>query len=97
MANLSMSKEGGEKDQGLPAPSARRPSVSNGGISRKNSLKNGGGSRRGSSPALTPFLAKFDEFTGEGDRMEKICCIGSGSWGTALARLAAQNAAEKDG
>ncbi|GAA5859113.1 hypothetical protein JCM8547_004006 [Rhodosporidiobolus lusitaniae] len=98
MNNLSMSNDKKEgASEGLPAPVARRPSVSNGGISRRNSLKNGGGSRRGSSPALAPFLAKFDEFTGEGDRMEKICCIGSGSWGTALARLAAQNAAEKDG
>ncbi|GAA6043961.1 hypothetical protein JCM8097_004890 [Rhodosporidiobolus ruineniae] len=108
MNNLSMSndkkkeqqaKDGDDsKDGEIVAPNPRRPSISGGGgISRKNSLKAGSGSRRGSSPALTPFLAKFDEFTGEGDRLEKVCVIGSGSWGTALARLAAQNAVEKDG
>ncbi|BGP18585.1 hypothetical protein JCM10213_002127 [Rhodosporidiobolus nylandii] len=110
MNNLSMQsseKKDGEKKDGEKkdgehkddedTPLARRPSISgNGGISRKNSLKRSN-SRRGSSPALTPFLAKFDEFTGEGDKLQKICCIGSGSWGTALARLAAQNAGEKDG
>ncbi|GAA5988344.1 hypothetical protein JCM11641_003488 [Rhodosporidiobolus odoratus] len=98
MTNLSMSadkQKEGEKKEGEDAGPARRPSVS-GGLSRKNSLKQPS-ARRGSSPALTPFLAKFDEFTGTGDKLEKICCIGSGSWGTALARLAAQNAAEKDG
>ncbi|GAA5823135.1 hypothetical protein JCM11251_007497 [Rhodosporidiobolus azoricus] len=99
MNNLSMQsadKKDGDDDEKKDAEgNPRRPSIS-GGLSRTNSLKQGG-SRRGSSPALAPFLAKFDEFTGEGDRLEKICCIGSGSWGTALARLAAQNAAEKDG
>ncbi|GAA6003934.1 hypothetical protein JCM10207_006474 [Rhodosporidiobolus poonsookiae] len=98
MNNLSMSndKKAAEEDKTDESGAAqRRPSIS-GGLSRKNSLKQPN-ARRGSSPALAPFLAKFDEFTGEGERLEKICVIGSGSWGTALARLAAQNAAEKDG
>ena len=76
----------------------RRPSVNNGGsLSRKNSLKTPI-PRRGSSPALAPFLAKYDQFTGnDSGREEKVCVIGSGSWGTALARLAAQNAGEREG
>lgn len=44
---------------------------------------------------MTPFLAKFVEHDGgarpDGQK-EKVCVIGSGSWGTALARLAAINA-----
>lgn len=52
--------------------------------------------RRGSSPAMAPFLAKFEPMDGTG-KIEKVAVIGSGSWGTALARLAAENAHEKDG
>lgn len=63
---------------------------------RKASLKAQPRSRRGSSPAMQPFLAKFQEMDGTG-KIEKIAVIGSGSWGTALARLAAINATEKDG
>ncbi|GAA6006160.1 hypothetical protein JCM11491_002055 [Sporobolomyces phaffii] len=86
-------KEGKEGASGL----GRRPSVNGGSLSRKNSLKTPI-PRRGSSPALAPFLAKYDQFTGnETGREEKVCVIGSGSWGTALARLAAQNAADREG
>lgn len=47
---------------------------------------------------MAPFLAKFEEFEGhQSGSLEKIAVIGSGSWGTALARLAAINAVERDG
>ncbi|BGP02014.1 hypothetical protein NBRC10513v2_005661 [Rhodotorula toruloides] len=108
MTNLSMSqnkqrKEGGQDGsddetdkEGDDGEKERRPSLGE-SLSRKGSLK-APLPRRGSSPALAPFLAKYDEFTGSpSGKLEKICVIGSGSWGTALARLAAQNAAEKDG
>jgi hypothetical protein len=42
---------------------------------------------REASPALAPFLAKYDEYTGDDGKKQKVCVIGSGSWGTALARL----------
>lgn len=45
---------------------------------------------------MAPFLAKFEQMDGTG-RVEKVAVIGSGSWGTALARIAAINATEKDG
>ena len=64
-------------------------------LARKTSLK-GPSPRRGSSPAMIPFLAKFEPMDGTG-KVEKVAVIGSGSWGTALARLAAVNAVEKDG
>ncbi|GAA5881377.1 hypothetical protein JCM1840_004871 [Sporobolomyces johnsonii] len=93
MNKLAMSnsaEKGG--DEGVK----RRPSMTE-SLSRKNSLKQPL-PRRGSSPALAPFLAKYETFTGtETGRIEKVCVIGSGSWGTALARLAAQNAAEREG
>lgn len=97
---LSMSS-GAEKDKNSETGEAsglgRRPSVNQGSLSRKNSLKTPL-PRRGSSPALAPFLAKYDQFTGnDSGREEKVCVIGSGSWGTALARLAAQNAGEREG
>jgi len=104
MANLSMSQQKQEQDEAEGDKDAadkdskreRRPSESVAeGLSRKGSLK-APIPRRGSSPALAPFLAKYDEFTGDG-KTQKICVIGSGSWGTALARLAAVNAEEKDG
>lgn len=93
MTSEKRDKEGKEGESGL----GRRPSVNGGSLSRKNSLK-APLPRRGSSPALAPFLAKYDQFTGnDSGREEKVCVIGSGSWGTALARLAAQNAAEREG
>ncbi|GAA5891235.1 hypothetical protein JCM8208_002555 [Rhodotorula glutinis] len=103
MANLSMSQQKQEQDEAEGDAAGdkdqkreRRPSESVAeGLSRKGSLK-APIPRRGSSPALAPFLAKYDEFTGDG-KTQKICVIGSGSWGTALARLAAVNAEEKDG
>lgn len=64
-------------------------------LARKTSLK-APRSRRGSSPAMIPFLAKFEPMDGLG-KVEKVAVIGSGSWGTALARLAAINVVEKDG
>lgn len=102
MGKLSMSKPGEERP-----PKPRRTSTadstgsaegSNGnGLARKPSLK-GPKARRGSSPALAPFLAKFEPHESyQGDKPEKVCVIGSGSWGTALARLAAQNAYELEG
>lgn len=105
MANLSMSQQKQEQDEKDATADAgaegekreRRPSESVAeGLSRKGSLK-APMPRRGSSPALAPFLAKYDEYTGDSGKTQKICVIGSGSWGTALARLAAVNAAEKDG
>ncbi|BGP50395.1 hypothetical protein JCM10450v2_006314 [Rhodotorula kratochvilovae] len=106
MANLSMSQQKQEEAAAAggdttptgddeQAKRERRPSVAE-SLSRKNSLK-APLPRRGSSPALAPFLAKYDEFTGDSGKTHKICVIGSGSWGTALARLAAVNAEEKDG
>ncbi|KAL8293296.1 hypothetical protein RQP46_000990 [Phenoliferia psychrophenolica] len=65
-------------------------------IMRKLSVKKAPKPRRGSSPAMVPFLAKFDPMDGTG-KTEKVAVIGSGSWGTALARLAAINAVEKEG
>lgn len=65
-------------------------------LKRKTSLK-APVARRGSSPAMAPFLAKFEDMDPNADHEEKVAVIGSGSWGTALARLAAQNAAEKPG
>ncbi|GAA6063396.1 hypothetical protein JCM10212_002967 [Sporobolomyces blumeae] len=95
-ADKKKEKEDGEKGEG-ESGLGRRPSVNGGSLSRKNSLK-APIPRRGSSPALAPFLAKYEQFTGtETGRTEKICVIGSGSWGTALARLAAQNAADREG
>lgn len=101
MGKLSMSKPGEERP-----PKPRRTSTAestgsqdgNGnGLGRKPSLK-GPRARRGSSPALAPFLAKFEPHESyQGDKPEKVCVIGSGSWGTALARLAAQNAYELEG
>jgi hypothetical protein len=103
MNNLSMSRKGddeaageeGSVDGGDGKSKERRPSVGE-SLSRKNSLK-APLPRRGSSPALAPFLAKYDEYTGDDGKKQKVCVIGSGSWGTALARLAAQNAAEREG
>lgn len=67
-------------------------------LSRRASISSARGPkvRRGSSPAMAPFLAKFEPMDGTG-QIEKIAVIGSGSWGSALARIAAINAAEKDG
>ncbi|GAA5975377.1 hypothetical protein JCM5350_006460 [Sporobolomyces pararoseus] len=95
---LSMTSEQGKEEKEGDSSLGRRPSVNKGGsLSRKNSLK-APIPRRGSSPALAPFLAKYEQFTGsETGREEKVCVIGSGSWGTALARLAAQNAADREG
>lgn len=54
--------------------------------------------RRPSSPAMAPFLAKFDPLDHqEGAKKNKVAVIGSGSWGTALAILAATNAATHEG
>jgi glycerol-3-phosphate dehydrogenase (NAD+) len=64
--------------------------------------------RRTSSAAMAPFIAKFDLFeptvvvdhkngTQSPARLEKVAIVGSGSWGTALARVAAINTAERDG
>ncbi|GAA5849337.1 hypothetical protein JCM5353_006742 [Sporobolomyces roseus] len=97
--SMTSEKDGQDESSGDGKSSlGRRPSVNNGGsLSRKNSLKTPV-PRRGSSPALAPFLAKYDQFTGnDSGREEKVCVIGSGSWGTALARLAAQNAGEREG
>ncbi|KAM0753829.1 NAD-dependent glycerol-3-phosphate dehydrogenase [Meredithblackwellia eburnea MCA 4105] len=44
---------------------------------------------------MAPFLAKFEPIDGNGK--EKVAVIGSGSWGTALARIAAINASEQEG
>lgn len=104
MANMSMSRKGDDErddddeesingDDGKSE--GRRPSVGE-SLSRKGSLK-APLPRRGSSPALAPFLAQYDEYKGDDGKQQKVCVIGSGSWGTALARLAAQNAAEKPG
>ncbi|TKA55728.1 hypothetical protein B0A53_02864 [Rhodotorula sp. CCFEE 5036] len=102
MNNLSMSRKGDDEAAGEEGSvdgdgksKERRPSVGE-SLSRKNSLK-APLPRRGSSPALAPFLAKYDEYTGDDGKKQKVCVIGSGSWGTALARLAAQNAAEREG
>lgn len=64
--------------------------------------------RRTSSVAMAPFITKFDPYEPEhvfdeksGTRspakLEKVAIVGSGSWGTALARVAAINAAEREG
>ncbi|GAA5931533.1 hypothetical protein JCM1841_005540 [Sporobolomyces salmonicolor] len=96
MNKLAMSNAAEKDVKGGDEGVRRRPSMTE-SLSRKNSLKSPL-PRRGSSPALAPFLAKYETFTGtETGRIEKVCVIGSGSWGTALARLAAQNAAEREG
>ncbi|KAJ7593281.1 NAD-dependent glycerol-3-phosphate dehydrogenase N-terminus-domain-containing protein [Mycena floridula] len=58
---------------------------------------------------MAPFITKFDLYEPEEyvfdkksgarspARLEKIAVIGSGSWGTALARVATINAAQRDG
>ena len=58
---------------------------------------------------MEPFITKFDPFhptefivdpkSGHRSpaRLEKVAIVGSGSWGTALARVAAINAAEREG
>lgn len=99
MGKLSMSKPAEER----PAKPRRTStaestgSTDGNGIQRKPSLR-APKARRGSSPALAPFLAKFEPHESyQGDKPEKVCVIGSGSWGTALARLAAQNAYELEG
>ncbi|KAK1231564.1 hypothetical protein PQX77_005298 [Marasmius sp. AFHP31] len=65
--------------------------------------------RRTSSAAMEPFITKFDPFqptefvvdpkSGHKSpaRLEKVAIVGSGSWGTALARVAAINVAEREG
>jgi hypothetical protein len=65
-------------------------------LQRKASSRAQPRSRRGSQAAMEPFLVPFEPFDGTG-AIEKVCVIGSGSWGTALARLAALNVVEKDG
>jgi glycerol-3-phosphate dehydrogenase (NAD+) len=76
------------------AASTGRPSAGE-ALARKPSLK-APRARRGSSPALAPFLSKFELHDGTSGAKQKVAVIGSGSWGTALARLAAINAAELD-
>ncbi|ORY75981.1 NAD-dependent glycerol-3-phosphate dehydrogenase C-terminus-domain-containing protein [Leucosporidium creatinivorum] len=94
MNNLSM------QNATEPPPKTRRGSVGDSLgdtlLKRKTSLKSPM-PRRGSSPAMAPFLAKFEEMDPNAEIEEKVAVIGSGSWGTALARLAAQNAMEKPG
>ena len=46
-------------------------------LSRTNSLKKK--PRRGSSPAMAPFLAKFEEMTGEG-KLQKIAVVSFSSF-----------------
>ncbi|KAK0216254.1 NAD-dependent glycerol-3-phosphate dehydrogenase N-terminus-domain-containing protein [Armillaria fumosa] len=58
---------------------------------------------------MAPFITKFEPYepeeyvvdkkngTKSPARLEKIAIVGSGSWGTALARVAALNAAEREG
>ncbi len=65
--------------------------------------------RRTSSAAMAPFITKFEPYEPEEyvvdkkngikspARLEKIAIVGSGSWGTALARVAALNAAGREG
>ncbi|KIY53659.1 hypothetical protein FISHEDRAFT_68677, partial [Fistulina hepatica ATCC 64428] len=65
--------------------------------------------RRTSSAAMQPFITKSDPYeptdyivdAKSGTRspapLEKVAVIGSGSWGTALARVAAVNVAQQDG
>jgi len=65
--------------------------------------------RRTSSAAMAPFITKFDLYTPESftidqasgtkspAKLEKVAIVGSGSWGTALARVAAINAAQHEG
>ncbi|KAF5353662.1 hypothetical protein D9758_008625 [Tetrapyrgos nigripes] len=49
--------------------------------------------------AMAPYVTEFDLYEPEkvDGETQKIAIIGSGSWGTALARIAALNAAEKKG
>ncbi|KAL0573215.1 hypothetical protein V5O48_008735 [Marasmius crinis-equi] len=68
-----------------------------------------GALRRTSSVAMEPFITKFDPFhpteyvvdpksgTRSPARLEKVAIVGSGSWGTALARVAAINVANREG
>lgn len=63
-------------------------------LSRANSLSKK--PRRMSSPAMAPFLTAFEPMDGTG-KTQRVAVIGSGSWGTALARLAAVNVVEKEG
>lgn len=64
--------------------------------------------RRTSSAAMAPFITKFDLYeptvstdltsgTQTPGKLEKVAIVGSGSWGTALARVAAINAAQREG
>ena len=47
---------------------------------------------------MAPFLAKFDPLEhSEGAKKNKVAIIGSGSWGSALAKIAAINAAQHEG
>ncbi|KAK4052394.1 hypothetical protein OIV83_002196 [Microbotryomycetes sp. JL201] len=101
--NLQISKEQQQDDQAATTPKQRRPSEATSNASlgetllkRQTSLK-APLPRRGSSPAMAPFLAKFETMDAASGDEEKVCVIGSGSWGTALARIAAQNTMEKPG